>query len=89
MYQVIVEEIGGRELLWVNCRISALSAADYCLEARRETGANRISWQGNARQIRRLFQAERLPANLKGLKPFREYAVVFLKNERESLQEPA
>ena len=38
-----------------------------------------VAWKGTAKEIRRLFEAERLnPAGLKNLQPEKDYAVLFL-----------
>ena len=61
------------------CRISALSSADYCLRNRVDVDWGSVAWKGNAKEIRRLFEAERLDdSGLKGLTPGKEYAVLFL-----------
>lgn len=69
----------GRALAAENCRISALSSADYCLRDRVEVDWGRIAWKGNRQEIRRLFDAERLNgAALDGLDGQKDYAVLFL-----------
>ena len=61
------------------CRISALSSADYCLRNRVDVDWGSVAWKGTAKEIRRLFEAERLdPAGLKDLHPEKDYAVLFL-----------
>ena len=61
------------------CRISALSSADYCLRNRVDVDWGSVAWKGNAGEIGRLFEAERLnPSGLKDLKPEKDYAVLFL-----------
>lgn len=61
------------------CRISALSSADYCLRNRVDVDWGSVAWKGNAKEIRRLFEAERLDdSGLKRLTPGKEYAVLFL-----------
>ncbi len=61
------------------CRISALSSADYCLRSRVDVDWGSVAWKGNEKEIRRLFEAERLDlSGLKDLKPEKDYAVVFL-----------
>ena len=61
------------------CRISALSSADYCLRNRLDVDWGSVAWKGNDKEIRRLFEAERLDdSGLRGLKPGKEYAVLFL-----------
>ena len=61
------------------CRISALSSADYCLHSRLDVAWGSVAWKGNAKEIERLFEAERLDASgLKDLKPGKDYAVLFL-----------
>ena len=61
------------------CRISALSSADYCLRNRVDVDWGSVAWKGNAKEIGRLFEAERLDASgLKDLKPEKDYAVLFL-----------
>lgn len=63
-----------------NCRISALSSADYCLRGRREIDWGRIAWRGNKTEIARLFEAERLnSADLEKLEENREYTVLFFR----------
>ena len=62
-----------------NCRISALSSADYCLRDRVDVDWGSVAWKGNDREIRRVFEAERLDASgLTGLVPGKDYAVLFL-----------
>lgn len=69
----------GKALAAENCRISALSSADYCLRDRVEVDWGRIAWKGNKKEICRLFEAERLNgASLEGLDNQKEYAVLFL-----------
>ena len=87
MYRILVQECGGRQLLGADCRISALSAADYCLGRREKQGIP--AWKGHLWQIRRLFQAERLAGDMSGLKPWKIYTVVFLKYGREVTAESA
>ena len=61
------------------CRISALSSADFCLRNRVDVDWGSVAWKGNAKEIGRLFEAERLDASgLKDLKPEKDYAVLFL-----------
>ena len=61
------------------CRISALSSADYCLRDRVDVDWGSVAWKGNAEEIRKLFEAERLDGSgLKQLKPEQDYAVLFL-----------
>ena len=61
------------------CRISALSSADYCLRNRVDVDWGSVAWKGTAKEIRRLFEAERLDASgLKALQPGKDYAVLFL-----------
>lgn len=61
------------------CRISALSSADYCLRNRVDVDWGSVAWKGNAKEIGRLFEVERLDASgLKDLKPEKDYAVLFL-----------
>jgi len=61
------------------CRISALSSADYCLRNRLDVDWGSVAWKGNAREIRRLFEAERLDATgLNRLEADKDYAVVFI-----------
>lgn len=69
----------GRAFAAEECRISALSSADYCLRDRVEVDWGSIAWKGNAQEIRRVFEAERLDtAGLKNLEPGKDYAVLFL-----------
>lgn len=69
----------GKALAAENCRISALSSADYCLRDRIEVDWGRIAWKGNKTEILRLFDAERLNgANLVDLDSKKDYAVMFL-----------
>lgn len=69
----------GKPFAAENCRISALSSADYCLRSRVDVDWGGVAWKGNAKEIRRLFEAERLDSSgLKGLQPDRDYAVLFL-----------
>ena len=61
------------------CRISALSSADYCLRNRVDVDWGSVAWKGNAGEIRRVFEAERLDASgLQALEPGKDYAVLFL-----------
>ena len=61
------------------CRISALSSADYCLRERVDVDWGSVAWKGNAGEIQRLFEAERLDVSrLRDLKPGKDYAVLFL-----------
>ena len=61
------------------CRISALSSADYCLRDRLDVDWGSVAWKGNEREIRRLFEAERLNASgLQQLEQNKDYAVLFL-----------
>ena len=88
MYKIIVEEREqnshapfwqGKPLAAEDCRISALSSADYCLHNRVDVAWGRISWKGNKMEISRLFEAERLNSSaLEQLKDHREYTVLFL-----------
>ena len=69
----------GKPFAAENCRISALSSADYCLRNQVDVDWGSVAWKGNAREIGRLFEAERLDASgLKDLKPEKDYAVLFL-----------
>ena len=69
----------GKPFAAENCRISALSSADYCLRNRVDVDWGSVAWKGNAKEICRLFEAERLDASgLKDLKPGKDYAVLFL-----------
>lgn len=78
MYRIVVGELGGKPLAASNCRISALSSADYCLRDRVEVDRCRIAWKGTVREICRVFEAERLDVSgLKQLDPGRDYAVLF------------
>ena len=78
MYRIVVGELGGKPLAASKCRISALSSADYCLRDRVDVDWGRITWKGTPREIRRVFEAERLDVSgLKRLDPGRDYAVVF------------
>lgn len=62
-----------------NCRISALSSADYCLRNRVEVDWGSVAWKGSAGEIRRLFEAERLDSSgLENLEADKDYAVLFL-----------
>ena len=61
------------------CRISALSSADFCLRNRVDVDWGSVAWKGNAKEIKRLFEAERLDdSGLENLKPGKDYAVLFL-----------
>ena len=69
----------GKPFAAENCRISALSSADYCLRNRVDVDWGSVAWKGNAQEIQRLFEAERLDGSgLKDLKPGKDYAVLFL-----------
>ena len=69
----------GHALAAETCRISALSSADYCLRDRVEVDWGSIAWKGNPKEIRRLFEVERLnDAGLRHLEQGKDYAVVFL-----------
>ena len=69
----------GKPFAAEECRISALSSADYCLRSRVDVDWGSVAWKGNEKEIRRLFEAERLNAcGLKDLKPGKDYAVLFL-----------
>ena len=69
----------GKPFAAETCRISALSSADYCLRSRVDVDWGSVAWKGNAWEIRRLFEAERLnSAGLKDLKEGKDYAVLFL-----------
>ena len=69
----------GKPFAAETCRISALSSADYCLRNRVDVDWGSVAWKGNAREIGRLFEAERLNSSgLKDLKPEKDYAVLFL-----------
>ena len=69
----------GKALAAQNCRISALSSADYCLRNRIDVDWGAVAWKGNAQEIRRLFAAEELDmSSLAQLGEGVEYAVVFL-----------
>lgn len=69
----------GKALAAQNCRISALSSADYCLRSRIDVDWGAVAWKGRPEEIRRLFEAERLDASsLEQLGEGEEYAVVFL-----------
>ena len=69
----------GKPFAAETCRISALSSADYCLRSRVDVDWGSVAWKGNAREIRRLFEAERLNSTgLKDLKEGKDYAVLFL-----------
>ena len=62
-----------------NCRISALSSADYCLRNRLDVDWGSVAWKGTATEIRRLFEAERLnDTGLHSLEEGKDYAVLFL-----------
>ena len=62
-----------------NCRISALSSADYCLRNRLVVDWGSVAWKGTATEIRRLFEAERLnDTGLHSLEEGKDYAVLFL-----------
>ena len=61
------------------CSISALSSADYCLRSRIDVNWGSVAWKGNRKEIRRLFEAERLdPAPLDQLERWKDYAVIFI-----------
>lgn len=69
----------GKALAAETCRISALSSADYCLRDRVDVDWGSIAWKGNHKEIRRVFEAERLDtAALNSLERDKDYAVVFL-----------
>lgn len=69
----------GRALAAQNCRISALSSADYCLRSRIDVDWGTVAWKGTRGEIRRLFEAERLDtAPLEQLEPGQDYAVAFI-----------
>ncbi len=69
----------GKALAAETCRISALSSADYCLRDRVEVDWGSIAWKGTSKEIRRVFEAERLDTSpLEKLEGNRDYAVVFL-----------
>lgn len=69
----------GKAFAAENCRISALSSADYCLRDRVDVDWGSVAWKGNAREISRLFEAERLNASgLQNLEQGKDYAVLFL-----------
>lgn len=84
MYKIVVGETGkngkrGQPLAAENCRISALSSADYCLRNRVDVAFGRITWKGNRKEISRLFEAERLNSTvLESLDSGKEYTVLFL-----------
>ena len=81
MYRIVVGELGGKALAASNCRISALSSADYCLRDRVDVDWGRIAWKGTSKEICRVFEAERLDASgLKQLEPGRDYRVLFQGN---------
>ena len=83
MYRIVVGELGGKPLTASKCRISALSSADYCLRDRVEVDRGKIAWKGTAREICRVFEAERLDVSgLKQLDPGRVYGVLFHGNCR-------
>jgi len=68
----------GKALAASDCRISALSSADYCLRDRVEVDWGSIAWKGNNQEILRLFDAERLDkSGLEGLEQNKDYAVLF------------
>lgn len=80
MYRIIVGDTNGtgKALAASSCRISALSSADYCLRDRMELAWGRIAWKGTPKEIRRVFEAERLDmSGLKQLEPDRDYTVLF------------
>ena len=69
----------GKPLAAQICTISALSSADYCLRSRIDVDWGAVAWKGNRREIRRLFEAERLDCTpLKQLKAIGDYAVIFI-----------
>lgn len=69
----------GKEFAAENCRISALSSADYCLRNRVDVDWGSVAWKGNAREISRLFEAERLDSSgLENLEADKDYVVLFL-----------
>ena len=69
----------GKPLGTRNCRISALSSADYCLGHRIDVDWGAVAWKGRPAEIRRLFDAEGLEgAFLDALMEGEEYAVIFL-----------
>ena len=69
----------GKPFAAETCRISALSSADYCLRNRVDVDWGSVAWKGNAKEIERLFEAERLDASgLRDLQPGKDYAVLFL-----------
>lgn len=68
----------GKTLAASDCRISALSSADYCLRDRVDVDWGSIAWKGNDREIHRLFEAERLDkSGLESLEENKDYAVLF------------
>ena len=93
MYRIIVSESKGRKdrlLAEENCRISALSSADYCLHDRKEEDWGRFAFRGSKQEIRRLFEAENLSsAALEKLSESRDYTVTFLGRPRLQLVQRA
>lgn len=69
----------GQALSAQECRISALSSADYCLRDRNEVDWGSIAWKGKRSEIERLFRAEGLDTAFLGkLRNGKDYAVMFL-----------
>ncbi len=69
----------GKALTAQECRISALSSADFCLRNRIEVDWGSVAWKGNRREIQRLFRAEGLNcAPLEQLSLLGDYAVIFI-----------
>ena len=69
----------GKPLTAQECSISALSSADFCLRCRIDVDWGTIAWKGNRKEIRRLFEAERLDCTpLHQLKALGDYAVIFI-----------
>ena len=53
----------GKTFAAEQCRISALSSADYCLRDRGDVDWGSVAWTGSDGEIRRLFEAERLESS--------------------------
>ena len=83
MYKLVIGEISGKALAASQCRISALSSADYCLRDRVEMDWGQITWKGTPKEIRKVFEAERLDlSGLTQLEPDRDYTVLFQRKRR-------
>ena len=69
----------GSPLAAQNCRISALSSADYLLRERVDVDWGSVAWKGTKEEITRLFRAEELDEQpLLPLQSGCDYAVIFI-----------